>query len=227
MTELATETMMTDSEEFAAMRHAMVVSQLRTSAVSDSRVVEAMGEIPREHFLPESVHAMAYLDTLLPLGGGRDQNSPLATGRLLTVAQVRSDDRVLLIGSTGGYTAAVLARLATGVVALEEVPELVAAARANLANVEGVKVVQGPLTQGWAEDAPYTLVVIDGAVEHVPDAILAQMAPGARMVAGLVDRGITRLASGEKSEGGFALLPFADCECAVLPGFAVPKTFTF
>ena len=221
---------MTDSNQtrpdFEAMRHAMVVSQLRTSAVSDPRVVDAMGDVPREAFVPSAQAALAYRDAPLPLGGGRAINPPLITGRLLVAADIRPTDRVLLIGAAMGYAAAVAARLAGSVVALAEDAGLAGAARDAIADTK-VTVVEGPLNAGWAEGAPYDVIIIDGAIEQVPDAVAGQLAPGGRLTTGLVDRGVTRLALGRRSEGGFGVVDFADLECVVLPGFARPKTFQF
>lgn len=221
---------MTDSiptrPDFDAMRHAMVVSQLRTSAVSDVRVVSAMGEVPREVFVPPAQAEVAYRDAPLPLSGDRAINPPLITGRLLTAAEVQPTDRVLLVGAAMGYAAAVLARLAGSVVALEEDAALAAAARDAIADAT-VEVVEGPLDAGWAQGAPYDVIVIDGAVESVPDAIVTQLAPGGRLTTGIVDRGVTRLALGRRTEGGFGLVDFADLGCVELPGFAKPKTFQF
>ena len=216
-----------DSDRFEAMRHAMVASQLRTNAVSDARVVATMARVPREAFLPVEVRGIAYRDTAVPLGRGRAQNVPIATGRLLTEAWLLASDRVLLIGAAGGYTAAVLAGLVAEVVAVESDPALAAAARAALADYANVTVIEGPLEAGHDAGAPYDVLMIDGAVEHVPDALVAQIRAGGRAVAGIADRGITRLASGRKTAGGFALLDFADIDCVSLPGFARPKTFTF
>lgn len=221
---------MTDSNQtrpdFEAMRHAMVVSQLRTSAVSDPRVIDAMGDVPREAFVPAAQAAVAYRDAPLPLGSGRAINPPLITGRLLVAADIRPTDRVLLVGAARGYAAAVLARLAGSVVALEEDAALVGAARDAISDAK-VTVVEGPLKAGSAEGAPYDVIIIDGAVEEVPVAIADQLAPGGRLATGLVDRGVTRLALGRRSEGGFGVVDFADLECVVLPGFARPKTFQF
>lgn len=216
-----------DSDRFEAMRHAMVASQLRTNAVSDARVVAAMARVPREAFLPAEVRGIAYRDTAVPLGRGRSQNVPIATGRLLTEAWLLASDRVLLIGAAGGYTAAVLAGLVAEVVAVESDPALAAAARAALAGYANVTLMEGPLEAGYEAGAPYDVLMIDGAVEHVPDALVAQIRAGGRAVAGIADRGITRLASGRKTAGGFALLDFADIDCVSLPGFARPRTFTF
>lgn len=217
----------TQTDRYHAMRHAMVASQLRTNAVSDARVVAAMAEVPREAFLPGEVAALAYRDTAVPLTHGRAQNVPIATGKLLTAATLSAADRVLLIGAAGGYTAAVLAELVATVVAVEVDPVLAAIARTTLAGYPSVTLVEGPLEAGHAAAAPYDVLVVDGAIERLPDALVAQVKVGGRVVAGLADRGITRLASGRRSEGGFALLPFADIDCVVLPGFDRPRSFTF
>lgn len=216
-----------DSASFEAMRHAMVASQLRTNAVSDARVVEAMSRVPREDFVPAEAQALAYRDTGVSLGGGRTQNPPMATGRLLTEARIMPGDSVLLIGAAGGYTAAVLARLAAKVVAVESDSALAGHARAALSDIANVELVEGPLDEGHAAGAPYDVIVVDGALEQVPDALVAQLAPGGRMAAGLVERGITRLAAGGRTASGFGLVDFADADCALLPGFARPKSFSF
>lgn len=206
-------------------RAAMVASQLRTSGVNDARVVAAMARVERERFLPESQRALAYRDRALPLGAGRAQNPPLATGLLLTEARIRPEDTVLIVGAAGGYAAAVAAKLAAKVVGVEADPALAAAARDALQGE--AEIVEGPLDAGYAAAAPYDVLVIDGAVEDVPPALVGQVKPGGRIVAGLVDRGVTRLASGVRSEGGFGLKAFADSECAVLPGFEKPSGFKF
>ncbi|MGN6622170.1 MAG: protein-L-isoaspartate O-methyltransferase family protein [Sphingomonas sp.] len=216
-----------DTANFSRMREAMVASQLRTNAVSDKRVVAAMARVPREEFLPESQRSLAYRDTAVPIAHGRAANVPIATGKLLTQAQLRPTDHVLLIGAAGGYTAAVLALLAKDVVAVESDGALAAIARTALASYANVQLIEGDLSVGAPAHAPYDVLVIDGAVQHIPQALVDQLRPGGRIVAGLDDRGVTRLASGVRSEGGFGLSPFADIDCVVLPGFARPKAFTF
>ena len=217
----------TQPAAIGAMRHAMVASQLRTNAVSDVRVVAAMDTVAREAFLPAELAAIAYRDTAVPLGHGRAQNVPIATGRLLTQAELRAEDRVLLIGAAGGYTAAVLAELVAEVVAVESDPALAAFARTALAGIAGVTLIEGPLPAGHAAGAPYDVLVIDGSVEAVPDALVAQVAVGGRVVSGIMDRGVTRLSAGRRTAGGFGLLDFADVDCVPLPGFARPQSFKF
>lgn len=217
----------TQTDRFEAMRHAMVASQLRTNAVSDARVVAAMTVVPREKFVPDEAAELAYRDTAVPLAHGRAQNLPIATGKLLTAAELRPGDRVLLIGAAGGYTAAVLADLVAEVVAVEVDPILASAARTALAPYPTVTLVEGALEAGHAAGAPYDVLIVDGAVEQLPDTLVAQVKVGGRVVAGLSDRGVSRLAYGRRSEGGFAIAPFADIDCVVLPGFARPRSFQF
>jgi protein-L-isoaspartate(D-aspartate) O-methyltransferase len=207
------------------MRRAMVASQLRTTGVSDSRVLAALGSVARERFVPGERRALAYVDTLIPLGGGRALNAPMVLGRLLAEARPQAGERALVVGAATGYAAAVLAEMALDVVALEVDPALAAAARAAL---EGsARVVEGPLAQGWASGAPYDLICIDGAVEGVPDALVAQLRDGGRLVTALVEAGVTRLAIGRRAGEGFGLGSFADAEAPLLPGFARPRQFSF
>lgn len=209
------------------MRHAMVSSQLRTNAVSDQRILVAMNTLPREDYVPAEVRGIAYRDTALPVAGGRAINLPMVTGRLLTEAYLERGDRVLLIGAAGGYTAAILAEIVAEVVAVEEDAALAALAREALAGTANVRIVEAPLAAGAADHGPYDVLVIDGAIEHVPDALVGQVKTGGRVVTGLVENGVTRLATGRKTDGGFGLSAFLDSDCIVLPGFAVPQGFRF
>ncbi len=216
--------MVSGAQEMA--RHAMVASQLRTSAVNDSAVVAAMAAVPREDYVGAANAATAYCDRPLPLGGGRFQNAPLTTGRLLTQAAIQPTDRVLLIGAGRGYTAAVLARLARQVVAVESDADLAAAARPALAGFANVTLVEGSLAVGTADMEPFDVLIVDGAIEHLPDALVDQVRAGGRVACGILDGGVQRLASGVKSSG-FALVPFADIDSVVLPGFDRPRAFHF
>ena len=211
---------------FEPMRRAMVASQLRTTGVNDPRVIAAMGEVARERFVPAERAALAYADATVPLADGRALNPPMALGRLLTEAQLRGDERALVIAAGTGYAAAVLDRLAGSVTAVEEDAALAAAAREALAGT-GVNLVEGPLAEGWSAGAPYDFILIDGAVEYLPPAILDQAADGARIGLALLDRGVTRLAMGRVAGGAFGLTTFADAAVAILPGFAKPRNFVF
>ena len=211
---------------FDQMRRAMVAIQLRTTGVSDLRVVAAMGAVPRERFVPDGRSALAYADTSVPLGGGRELNSPMALGLLLSEARPAAGERALIVGAATGYSAAVLARLVGSVVAVEEDPALAAAARTALA-ASSVKLVEGPLAKGYKKGAPYDLILIDGAVEFVPQALVDQLAEGGRLAAAILEAGVTSLAIGRKAGDGFAMVKFSDAAASLLPGFARPRAFTF
>lgn len=211
---------------FADMRKAMVASQLRTTAVNDPRVVEAMATVARERFVPADRQSFAYLDIAQPIGGGRIMPSPMVLGRLLTEARVRPTDHVLIIGSGTGYAAAVTALVAKDVVALEEQADLAAIGAASLP--ENVTAVAGPLAAGWAAAAPYDLILFDGAIEQVPQAIVEQLADGGRLAAAIIDEGgVTRLAVGRAVAGSYGMTTFADAEAPILPGFTKPVGFRF
>ena len=218
---------MIDGGRFDAMREAMVTSQLRTTAVSDNRVVAAMARVPRELFVPAERRDTAYIDRAIPLARGRLLNTPMATGKLLTEAYLRRTDRALLIGAATGYAAAVLASLVEHVTAVEVDPVLAEQARANLAGTPAVTVVEGPLEAGHAPGAPYDVIVVDGAVQDLPQTLIDQLVIGGRLVTGLDDKGVGRLAAGVRSAHGFGLQHFADAECVPLPGFARARAFQF
>lgn len=212
--------------DFEHQRRAMVASQLRTTGVADARVLAAVGEVPRERFVPRERLAIAYADAAVPLGHGRELSPPMATARLLSEASPRRRERAMVIGAATGYSAAVLDRLAASVVAVEEDADLAAFARAALAGTR-VEVVENSLAAGHGAGAPYDLILIDGAVEAVPDAIVAQLADGGRLAAAILDRGVTRLGVGRKAGGAFGITMFTDAAAAILPGFVKPKTFSF
>lgn len=218
---------MIDRGRFDAMREAMVTGQLRTTAVSDNRVVLAMARVPRELFVPAERRDTAYVDRAIPLARGRLLNTPMATGKLLTEAYLRRSDRALLVGAATGYAAAVLASLVEHVVALEVDPVLAEQARAKLASTPAVTVVEGPLEAGHPANAPYDVIVVDGTVGEIPQALIDQLVIGGRLVTGLNDKGVARLAAGVRSAHGFGLQHFADAECVSLPGFARARTFQF
>ena len=205
-----------------AARQAMVDGQLRPQGVNDPLVIEAMSLVPREQFVPEDLRPLAYLDRSLPLGHGRFLSSPEAVGLLLTGLAPVSGERALVVGAGTGYSAAVLARIGLDVTAVESSPELAAVARAN-----GIKVVEAPLQAGHARGGPYDLILVDGAIEHLPDALVAQLVEGGRLGAALIEGPITRLAVGRKAGGGLGLRTFADVGAAALPGFNRPHAFTF
>jgi len=208
--------------DFAAAREAMVESQLRPQGVTDRGVLDAMRTVPRENFLPSDTRLLAYVDRAVAIGEGRFLPAPTVLGQLLTQMMPVAGQRALVIGAGTGYSAAVLSNIGLDVVAIESNAGLIAAASGH-----GVQVIQGALEAGHGAGAPYDQILIDGAVEYLPDAIVAQLADGGRLGAALVDRGITRLIVGRKAGGAFGYLSIGDAGVPALPGFSRPKAFTF
>jgi protein-L-isoaspartate(D-aspartate) O-methyltransferase len=211
----------------ADRRQAMIDSQLRPSDVTAPRVIAAFAAVDREAFVPADRAAAAYADRAVPVGQGRALNAPLTTARLITDLNPAPGAKILLIGAVTGYAAAVLAAMGAVVVAVEEDAALAAAAKS--AASAGVTIVEGPLSAGAPGHAPFDALLVDGAVDSLPPALLAQLADGARIVAGVSDGPVTRLARGVRVAGvdNVALLPFADIDCVALPGFAAPRGFAF
>jgi protein-L-isoaspartate(D-aspartate) O-methyltransferase len=210
----------------AEMRSAMIDSQLRTNDVIDPAVVGAMAAVPREAHVPGALAGVAYMDRAIALGDGRALNAPLVTGRLLVAAAIRPGLRVLLVGSATGYTAALLARLGAEVHAVEEQDKLMAVAKAAV-TADNIHWTQGPLAAGAPGAAPFDRIIVEGAIETLPDALAAQLAEGGRLVAARREGAVTRLVQGVKAGGTIALRSFADMDVAPLPGFAAPAGFQF
>ena len=210
----------------AEMRSAMIDSQLRTNDVIDPAVVTAMSTVPREAHVPAALASVAYMDRAIALGQGRALNAPLVTGRMLVAAAIRPGMRVLLVGSATGYTAALLAALGAEVHAVEEQGELMAAARSAVTH-DNIHWVEGPLTAGAPDAAPFDRIIVEGAIDALPEALAAQLTEGGRLVAARREGAVTRLVQGVKAGGAIPLRSFADMDVAPLPGFAAPAGFQF
>ncbi|MGH6633724.1 MAG: protein-L-isoaspartate O-methyltransferase family protein, partial [Sphingopyxis sp.] len=176
--------------------------------------------------VPASLASVAYTDRAVALGHGRALNAPLVTGRMLVAAAIRPGMRVLLVGSATGYTAALLALLGAEVHAVEEQGELMTAAQ-TAALHGNIRWVEGPLNAGAPDAAPFDRIIIEGAIETLPDALVAQLADGGRLIAARREGAVTRLVEGVKAGGGVALRSFADMDVAPLPGCAAPAGFRF
>ncbi len=214
-------------ENFKQMRKAMVVSQLRTTEVSDPRVIAAMSHIAREDFVPAAQRSFAYADRGVQIGEGRALNPPLTTGRLLNVAHVTKADHVLLVGAATGYTATALGQLGGSVTAIEQNAKLAAMAAKNLAGFDNVKIETGNHADGWPASAPYSVIVVDGLVAQIPKTLLDQLAPDGRIVASIMHDGVPRLALGRTAGGHVGYQYFADGGGCPLPGFDIAKSFKF
>ncbi|MDP6706844.1 MAG: protein-L-isoaspartate O-methyltransferase [Alphaproteobacteria bacterium] len=216
-------------DESLSRREAMVNGQIRPNKVVDERITAALLAVPREPFLPGPLRGVAYLDEDIAVGEGRYLMEPVAFARLLQAAEIGADDVVLDIGCASGYSSAVIARLASAVVALEAAPELGARANEILAELEidNIAVVEGPLEAGYAEQGPYDVIFIGGAIERLPEALPEQLAEGGRLV--VVERrgGIGRAMRYGKHDGLVSGLELFDAQVALLPGFEARPAFVF
>jgi protein-L-isoaspartate(D-aspartate) O-methyltransferase len=216
--------------EFAAARAHMIESQLRPNKLTDERVLAAFGRIRRELFVPEPLHAVAYIDEDLPLGGGRYLMEPMVAARLIQAAAIARSETVLVVGAATGYEAAVISVLARKVVALEEDAGLARRARAALVDhaIASVEAVEGPLRHGHRPRAPYDAILFAGAVTATPADILEQLAEGGRLLA--VERpggGIGHATLTKRTGGGLARRVIFDAATPLLPSFLPPPVFIF
>lgn len=217
--------------DFTAYRQNMIESQIRPNQVTDGAVLSAFGEIPRENFVPERLKSVAYIDEQVPLGGGRYLVEPMVTSRLVQALDVKPTDRALLVGAATGYMAAILARLAAEVVALEVDGALAAQAARNLQalGVANVTVVEGELRLGHSKKAPYDVIFCDGAVAAIPPALCDQLAEGGRLATvitragGVAGYGVLAI----KVQGIVSDRALFDAVTPLLPGCAPEPAFVF
>ena len=189
--------------DHAAARKAMIDSQLRTSGVNEPFVLERMGSVAREDFVPESARGTAYMDRAIRLADGGFLPAPLFHGAMLAEARPSREDTVLIVDGGSGYLAALVEPL--------------------VAKVNAIRPAEA-LSPG---EGTYSLVLVDGAIEHVPESLSDLVKEGGRIVTGLVERGVTRLATGRKTGASLALLPLAEMGIPRIGAFDRPKSWSF
>lgn len=208
----------------------MVECQLKPNKVTLPAILDAMGTVPREDFVPKAIRGIAYVDEDLSIGNGRFLMEPMVLGRLIEIADVSPSDIVLVIGAGSGYSAAVLARLANTVVAIEDDADLAQQSSETLAHlgVDNAVVIEVPVTSGYAEQAPYQAIVIDGAVGEVPHQILSQLADGGRLVAVVSPSGgLGKAVLFQRIGANVSHREIFDASVPLLPGFEPVPTFQF
>jgi protein-L-isoaspartate(D-aspartate) O-methyltransferase len=215
--------------DFAVARRMMVDGQVRTADVTDLRLLAAMGDVPRERFVPASKAELSYLDLDLPAGdsAGRFLLKPMVLAKLIQLADIAATDHVLDVGCATGYSSALLAQLAGSVVALDQNHALVRAAEQALAARSNVKVVMGPLTAGWPVAGPYDVILMQGATEIVPATLLRQLKNGGRLVCILGPGPQRKAMLYRNTDGDVSGRPMFDAAAPLLPGFKQAPSFVF
>jgi protein-L-isoaspartate(D-aspartate) O-methyltransferase len=217
--------------DFALARRNMVDGQLRPNRVTNAQLLAVVAALPRERFLPDAMKSVAYSDEDVPLGNGRFLMEPMVLGRLLQTLQARPEDKALVVASGRGYGAALLAGLTKSVVAVESDAGLAGSAEQTVKalGLANISQVIGQAEAGAPQFGPYDVILIEGAVQQIPPAILEQLAEGGRLVTVLAGApGALGVAQLVVKEGGVTSgRPLFDAGTPVLPGFAPPARFTF
>ena len=215
--------------DFTIARLNMIDGQILPNKVTDQRILDAMGAVPREDFVPKALRSVAYVDEDLEVAPGRYLMEPMVFSRLLQYAELQENCSVLDVGCATGYSSAVLGRLSGVVVAIEESEELGGRATELLAEVgvDNVAVLAGKFDRGLPEQGPYDVIVLEGRVPQVPDVILDQLAEGGRLVAVIGDRGPGKAMLFTRNRGFLGKREIFDANIPPLPGFDSEEGFVF
>lgn len=214
--------------DFTARRTVMVDTQVRPSDVTKFPIIDAMLAIPRERFTPQKLVEAAYMGHNIDLAPGRVLLEPRSLAKMLDALEVGNSDLVLDVACGTGYSSAVVARMAQGVVAVEEDEALAAEAEAALAETgsDSVMLHRGPLSEGAPEYAPYDVMILQGAVEEFPATLTAQLADGGRVACLFMDGALGVARVGVKRGGQIAWRDIFNAGAPVLPGFAASRAFS-
>jgi protein-L-isoaspartate(D-aspartate) O-methyltransferase len=218
--------------DFAALRQRMVDNQIRPSEVTDHDLIKAFLSVPREVFVDEAERPFAYSDRELRLpsaGAERRMIDPVQLARLLQELRIGPDADVMIVAAGTGYSTALVARIASRVVAVEEDERLAARAEETLGSlgVENATIVRAPLTAGCPAGAPYDVILVDGAVEVVPDALVLQLKADGRLAAIERQERISRAMLYERIGDRSTKWPLFEAWATLLPGFERKREFVF
>ena len=217
---------------FSTARQKMVDCQVRPSDVTDSRILDAMLDVPREAFVPAAQQPLAYLDLDLDVGAGGTRRCLLKaalTAKLLQAAEIKSTDNVLVVGSASGYVAALVAKIAARVTATESDSALASKAAATLGGLglSNVTVRTAAAADGAPDSAPYDVIVLNGATEIVPERLFGQLAEGGRLVGVFAATRPSHAMAITHSRGDFGHRTLFDAAAPVLPGMERLAEFVF
>ncbi|WP_417727950.1 protein-L-isoaspartate O-methyltransferase family protein [Roseovarius sp.] len=214
--------------DYAARRTMMVDTQVRPSDVTKFPIIDAMLSVPREAFVPTALREAAYMGENLDLGEGRVMLDPRTLAKMLDALEIEGDDLVLDIGPAYGYSAAVIARMAEVVVAVEDTSAMTEEAQRTLSEhgADNVVMHEGPLADGAPEHGPYDVITVQGAVEHLPETLTAQLKDGGRMACLFMEGALGVVRIGYKIDGRINWRYAFNAGAPVLPGFERHAAFT-
>ena len=215
--------------DYAERRTMMVDTQIRPSDVTKFPIIDAMLSVPREAFVPRNLREAAYVGENLDLGGGRVMLEPRTLAKMLDALEIQGDELVLDIGSALGYSAAVMARMAEAVVAVEDNADMVTEAQGLLADqgADNVVLHEGALTGGAPEHGPYDVIAVQGAVEHLPEGLIDQLKDGGRIGCLFMEGALGVVRIGYKIDGRVNWRFSFNAGAPVIPGFEKHAAFTF
>jgi len=218
--------------DYGAARTIMVDTQIRTEGVTNHAIIRAMGEVPRERFMPTRLRPFAYTDADIMVreeAPARRLMRPATLARLIQAAAIAPGDTVLVVGCATGYSSALIAGLATSVIALESDERLAGDASTTLMELGfgNVAVVTGPLDQGYASEGPYDVIFVDGSIEEVPESLFAQLKEGGRLVAIVGRNRAAPAVVFTRTDDDIGRRPMFDAFAPALPGFEKPHAFVF
>ncbi len=220
-----------DNSQFALSRKNMVDCQLRPNKVTDKRVLSAFETLPREEFVPRNQRAVAYVDEDLPLPGGRSMMEPLVLSRIVQALDVQQHQSVLVVGGSTGYATAIMACLVDSVISIETRAQLVEKAQETLVScgLDNAVAIKGRLTEGFAKEAPYHRILIEGSVETVPDTLLDQLSADGMLAAiwRPADHPVGVASIWTRAGSGFARKPLFDAQVPLLDEFRAKREFIF
>lgn len=215
--------------DYAQARRNMIDCQLRTNKVTDDALLEAMGTLPREEFVPAALRAKSYSDCDIGISATRSMMAPMTLARMFQCLKISRGDVALVVGSSSGYAAAVMGQIARVVFALEsnaENQEQIGSLYTSL-GLDNVVSVTGPLEKGWAKEAPYDVIYVDGAVESLPDELFEQLGDGGRLVAVVVENGIGRATRFLRKNARNSGSVIFDANAQLFAEFSQPQDFVF
>jgi len=215
--------------DYQAARIAMVDGQVRPSDVTLYPIIEAMLRVPREAYVPLEMRPLAYIGEHINLENGGVVLAPRILAKMLESLDIKQDELVLDIGVGLGYSAAVIARLAEAVIAVEENATLAGVAETTLSEQSADNAVMhvGPLVDGASEHGPYDVIVVEGGVQVLPDSLLAQLKVGGRIAAIFMDGPSGQCRIGVRTLAGISWVKAFDATAPILSGFTTEKIFSF